>query len=129
MPQENAIPQVVSVEDDAHLYTLIEMTLRPLPIKLHHASTAHDALEMIPAIKPDLLILDINLPDGYGWDVLKVVDEMDDVLVKGVIMLTAQKSPAHRVIARLQSVTAYITKPFKPKELRAMVAETLKLDI
>lgn len=116
--------KVVSVEDDAALFNLISVSLKPLPIELHHANNGTEALELIPRIQADLIILDINLPDIHGWDVLKRLLAMQQTF-KGVIVLTAHTGPTHRVIAHLQEVTAYIPKPFNPLELRRTVSDTL----
>ena len=120
-------PCVISVEDDQDLFQLIALSLRSLPIQLYHATTGQEAIEIATRLKPDLIILDINLPDIHGWDVLKTVGSMEKIDLKGVIILTALTGPTHRVIAHLQEVTAYIPKPFKPHELRDIVEKTLEL--
>jgi DNA-binding response OmpR family regulator len=120
------LPNVLSVEDDAGLFRLIQLTLRPLPIQLHHANSGAEALRLIDEIRPEVIILDITLPDMRGWDVLDQV-ATTDLDVKGVIVVTGRTETAHRVIARLQDVTGYLNKPFKPAELREKVIEVLNL--
>ena len=122
-------PCIVSVEDDPDLYELIYLTLGPLPVHLHHAKTGLEAIDMICGLEVDLIILDIMLPDINGWNVLKQVFSENNREVKGIVVLTAQTGATHRVIARLQEVTAYMTKPFKPSELRKLVIEILDLDV
>jgi DNA-binding response OmpR family regulator len=120
----NAVPQVLSVEDDPQLFQLIRLSLKSLPIRLHHAPTGQEAIDLLRQIGIDLVILDIMLPDMHGWAVLKEI-EAHDMPVKGVIVLTAQTAATHRVIARLQNVSIYMNKPFLPHDLRAKVAKTL----
>lgn len=118
---------VVSVEDDDLIYELIKATLRPLPIALHHASNGPDALKLVLEMKPEVLILDINLPGMHGWDILKqlVAQKME---FRGVIMLTAQTGATHRVIAHLQDeVTHFLGKPFDPQDLREAVEQVLNI--
>ena len=118
---------VVSVEDDELIYELIKATLRSLPINLSHASNGPDAVKIATEIQPDVLILDINLPGMNGWDVLKqlVAQKMK---FRAVIMLTAQTSATHRVIAHLQDdVTHFLAKPFDPQDLRDAVEQALNL--
>lgn len=116
---------VVSVEDDDLIYELIKATLRPLPITLHHASNGPDALKLASEVKPDVLILDINLPGMHGWEILKQL-LAQQMTFRGVIMLTAQTSATHRVIAHLQDeVTHFLGKPFDPQDLREAVEQTL----
>lgn len=119
-------PCVISVEDDEDVYQVIKLTLLALPIELHHASSGGEALALLQQLDADLMILDINLPDINGWNVLKQV-LASDRKPKRVIVLTAQTGATHRVIAHLQEVAAYMTKPFKPLELRAKVMELLNM--
>ena len=121
------IYKVVSVEDDDLIYELIKATLRSLPITIHHANNGFDAVKLATEIKPDVLILDINLPGMHGWEVLKQLVSQN-MKFRGVIMLTAQTSATHRVIAHLQDeVTHFLGKPFDPQDLREAVAEALNL--
>lgn len=119
---------VVSVEDDQMIYELIQATLQTLPVNLHHVSNGPQALTIIPQLQPDVIILDINLPGMHGWEVLKELIAQQ-VSFRGVIVLTAQTSATHRVIAHLQdNVTHFIGKPFDPFELRQAVQQILELD-
>ena len=117
---------IVSVEDDTGLFGLIEVTLNTLPVQLYHAETGAEALELIPRVNADVVIMDITLPDIQGWDVLKTLSK-DDVDLKCVIILTGRTDPAHRVMAHFQDVTAFINKPFQPAELRAVIRKVLNL--
>ena len=121
------IHNVISVEDDAGLFRLIQLTLRPLPIQLHHATSGKEALRLIDEIHPELLILDITLPDMRGWDVLDEIAK-SHLDVKAIVV-TGRTEMTHRVIGRLQEVTGFLTKPFKPAELREKVIEVLDLQI
>ncbi len=124
----NALPCVISVEDDEELYELIRHTLHALPIDLHHAKSGREAILLARQLKVDLLILDIMLPDVNGWNVLKEIFA-SGCHPTGVIVLTAHTGVTHRVIAHLQDVTAYLTKPFVPQELRRKVIEVLQLPV
>ena len=119
-------PIVVSVEDEEGIYELLRLTMEPLPVDFHHAFNGHDAIELIEQVKPDLLILDIGLPDINGWDVLKTIIAKD-IKPRKIIVLTAYNAPTHRLIAHLQAVDLYINKPFMPLELRQTVSELLEL--
>lgn len=124
----NVPPRVVSVEDDQELFNLIRLTLTPLPIQLFHANSGYEAIHLVRQHQADLLILDIMLPDISGWNVLKEIFAANHH-PKGIIVLTAHANAAHRVIAHLQEVTAYMTKPFMPEELRKKVIEILDLEV
>jgi DNA-binding response OmpR family regulator len=117
--------RVVSVEDDMGIFDIIQASLRKLPIELHHASTGGQALNIIHQHKPDLVILDISLPDMNGWDVLQGIGNLK-IDKPQIIVLTAFTDPTHRLIGHLQNVT-YMSKPFLPKELSGTVSEVLGL--
>lgn len=119
------IHQVVSVEDDFGIFSIIKASLTKLPIELHHASTGSDALKVIKEQKPQLVILDISLPDMNGWDVLEGIGQLPIERPK-IIVLTAFTDPTHRLIGHLKSVT-YMSKPFLPRELSGTVKEVLDL--
>ena len=118
-------PCIVSVEDDQGVFELIQIILSSLPVDLHHAKNGHEALQLIDQLSPDLIMLDISLPDIHGWDVLKEVKAMKNGHQPEIVVLTAQTAPAHRVIGHLQEVSRYISKPFLPAELRDSVCELL----
>lgn len=123
---DNKKPVVVSVEDEEGIYELLRLTMEPLPIDFHHAFNGNDAIELITQVKPNLLILDIGLPDMNGWDVLKTIIAKD-IKPDKILILTAYNAPTHRLIAHLQEVDLYINKPFMPLELRKTVSELLEL--
>ncbi len=123
---DNNKPIVVSVEDEEGIYELLRLTMEPLPLEFHHAFNGLDAIELITQVRPDLLILDIGLPDMNGWDVLKTIIAKD-IKPGKILVLTAYNAPTHRLIAHLQDVDLYINKPFMPLELRKTVSELLEL--
>jgi CheY-like chemotaxis protein len=120
-------PILVSVEDEEGIYELLRLTLEPLPVDFYHAFNGVDAIQLIAEKKPNLLILDIGLPDMNGWDVLKAVIA-ENIKPDNIIVLTAYNAPTHRLIAHLQAVDLYLNKPFIPNELRKIIAEMLDLE-
>ena len=120
--------RVVSVEDDEDIFAVIKLTLKELPVELLHAGTGEEAIALLSTMKPDLLLLDVTLPDMRGWDVLDKL-AADGHKLEGVtiIVLTSHTELTHRVIARFQGATAYLLKPFMPSALRDQVREILGL--
>ncbi len=121
-----SVPHIVSVEDDDGIYELLQITLETLPLALHRASNGRAAIQLITDIQPDLLLLDIALPDMHGWDVLKTVCDQQ-MKPQRIIVLTAYAEPAHRLIAHFQEVDRYVQKPFSPVDLRRIICELLDL--
>ncbi len=119
---------VLNVEDNQDTARLIQLVLKELPLEVHHAGNGKEALEMIKQFNPDLLIVDVGLPDMHGWEVLDQLKANGvDPQVVPVIMLTSHTEASHRVIAKLRSVAAYMNKPFEPDELKGKVKELLKI--
>ncbi len=121
---------VVSVEDDGGIFALIEATLRPLPVQCYHARNGEEALKLIPEVNPDVVVLDLALPDILGWELLDQLDALYDchpdvvvlsALVEGGRPVRSNRGTLNRVIDRV------ITKPFVPAELRHNVSELLGL--
>ncbi len=117
---------VVSVEDDGGIFALIEATLRPLPVQCHHARNGEEALKLIPAVKPDVVVLDLALPDILGWDLLAQLDALDDCH-PDVVVLSALVEGGRPVRSDRGTIDRVITKPFVPAELRHSVSELLGL--
>ena len=116
-PVERKTSRVLVVEDDSQLRQIITSNLTARGHAVRQAGDAAEALEALAVEQPDLLILDINLPDRTGWDVLRDAHLPDEVRV---LMLTAVPvSP--RKLAEFRPV-AYLPKPF-PLEALLRLAE------
>lgn len=119
---------VISIEDDLDQFELIRATLKDLPLELRHAATGEEAVELIRAGAPDLLITDITLPDMRGWDVLDMMASEGGALAgTPVLVLTSHREAPHRIIGELQEVAVYMNKPFEPRALAGKVQELLGL--
>ncbi len=120
--------RVLSVEDDDDQFTLLRLALKPLPLELRRASSGREALALLPEFMPELLLLDVTLPDIRGWEVLDWLKANNEALNNiPVIVLTGHTEASHRVIAKLQEVASYMNKPVKPDELRAKVKKVLAI--
>jgi DNA-binding response OmpR family regulator len=120
--------RVLSVEDDDDQYTLLRFALKPLPLELRRASSGKEALALLPGFRPELLLLDVTLPDIRGWEVLDWLKANDAALKNiPVIVLTGHTEASHRVIGRLQEVADYMNKPFEAEALRTKVKSLLKI--
>jgi DNA-binding response OmpR family regulator len=114
------------VEDDIDIFRLIQFTLRPLDIELYHAPDGSCALEMNASLKPDLILLDLALPDLYGWDVLKKI-RSNGHKPKHVVVLSVNLQIPNQKMAQERQVDVCMGKPFKPAELREKVRTLLHL--
>jgi DNA-binding response OmpR family regulator len=106
------------VEDDEGLRAIIRRNLEARGHSVREAATVAQAVAALGQELPDLLILDINLPDGTGWDVLRQVDLPQDVRV--LVLTAVPVSP--RRLGEFRPV-AYLPKPF-PLEALLRLAES-----
>lgn len=126
-------PVVLVIEDIEELAEVILATLGRMNVKAVHHSHGMRALDILDSTMPDVILLDIMLPDITGW---RFLDEFKMRLEKlaptakapRVIVITALDDAANRVIGKLQGVFHYMIKPVVPDELEAEVKRAL-LDI
>ena len=118
---------VVSVEDDQLLFSLMADALAGPPIALRHARTGAQGLELLTQANPNLLLLDISLPDMRGWELLDRAAAQGILTCGRVIVLTSHAEIQHRIIGKLNDVIAYMNKPFTPFELQDKVRGELGL--
>jgi CheY-like chemotaxis protein len=119
---------IIYIEDDEDMIDLVRLVLGRGQYDLVGATTGKEGLDIMSQTRPDLVLLDIMLPDMGGWAVYQKL-KLDPVLQNiPVIAVTAQNAPIDRILGEhIAKVQAYVTKPFSPKELRATVREVLDL--
>jgi CheY-like chemotaxis protein len=119
--------RVLAVEDDLDTMQLMRVVLRDMPLDLVHAATGAEALKFLAQEAPALLVLDLNLPDMRGWELLDRLKTDQRLEVLPVVVVTSHADPVHRLIGTLQPVAAYLRKPVKPEALRQQVRTLLNL--
>ncbi len=119
----NNMALVLVVEDELPLAQTIELYLRNESHRTERANTGKQALDLFYAIKPDLIILDIGLPDLDGLEVLKRIRTKSDV---PIIMLTARAEEVDELLGFGLGADDYITKPATARKLMARVNAVLK---
>ncbi len=120
---DQARPDILLVEDETAITEPLTEALEREGFRARVAHTAVAALEMASASTPDLVLLDIGLPDGSGLDVCRSLRQQSDV---PVIMLTARGSEADRVAGLEMGADDYVVKPFSAREVTARVRAVLR---
>ena len=116
-------PTVVVIEDEPHIRRFVRTALEAEGWLVHEADTAKKGLTEAGTRKPDLLVLDLGLPDGNGLDVIRDVRGWS---VVPIIVLSARSDEADKIAALDAGADDYLTKPFGVGELLARVRANLR---
>jgi DNA-binding response OmpR family regulator len=106
------------VEDDADIRELLTHSLAMQGFSVHSTSSGHTALEIVRQQAPDLVTLDLGLPDLDGVEVCRRIRQESDAYI---VMISARVDEIDRLIGLETGADDYLTKPFSPRELHARV--------
>lgn len=115
--------RVLVVEDSQVIQRLVEVCLRPAGFEVTLASDGPSGLDAALNDPPDLVILDVGLPGMDGWEVLSHIRADERTKDVTVLVLTAHAQEETREKADRDGADAFLTKPFRPNELRATALE------
>ncbi len=115
--------RIVVADDDERLADLVRRYLENEGYAVLVAHDGRKALELVRGRKPDLLLLDLNMPEVDGWDVCRIVRAESDL---PIIMMTARATTDDTLLGLDLGADDYITKPFSPKEVVARVRTVLR---
>lgn len=115
--------RILVVDDEDRMVRFIRLNLEHDGFRVFEAYRGSQALEQLRTSLPDLIILDVMMPDMDGFEVLRMVREISTV---PVIMLTAKSEEDDRVRGLELGADDYITKPFSPRELVSRVRAVLR---
>jgi CheY-like chemotaxis protein len=121
-------PVVLLVEDTVELAEVIQAALARANVATVHELHGGKALAHYEQHKPDLILLDIGLPDNTGWQFLESLKERNKNSKKPlppVIVITAFGDPANRLVGKFQGVHDYLIKPFTAAEVERVVTKAL----
>ncbi len=118
--------QILIVDDEPPILELIRYNAEKEGFKVLTAPTGSQALELARQHKPDLIILDLMLPDMSGLDVCRAVKTAAGLRDISVIMVTAKTEDSDIVIGLELGADDYVTKPFSPKVLTARMRSVLR---
>lgn len=113
--------KIALIEDDADLYSLLKYNLEKEGFTMVGAQTGKNALELFRRERPDLIILDIMLPDSDGLEICKRLRTVPELAHLPVIFLTARASETDRILGLELGANDYIVKPFFIRELIARI--------
>ena len=117
---------VLVVEDESSIASFVALYLKNAGYRIQAAGTGREALERVASEKPDLIVLDLMLPDIDGLEVCRRVRQSSDV---PILMLTARDEDVDKIIGLEVGADDYLTKPFNPRELVARVKSILRRSV
>jgi len=115
--------RVLVVDDDADIRLLVRTLLERTGVAVNEAANGRDGMREFHTSRPDLVILDVSMPELDGWQMLERIRDMSDV---PVLMLTARGDELERVRGLQSGADDYVVKPFGRQELVARVQALLR---
>lgn len=120
---EVPLAKVLIVDDDVHIANLITRFLKRKNYQVKSASDGRTAKEIFQLFRPDLVILDINLPDTLGYNLCEEMQNNNDVFI---LMLTSRDDVEDKKKGFLTGADDYLTKPFDLEELEFRLQAILR---
>ncbi len=116
-------PEIVIADDDVHVLAVVRSALQSIGMECHSAANGTEAISMIRELRPDVAVLDVNMPGSDGFEVLSAIRQ-SGIPVK-VIMLTARQHERDVLRGFELGADDYVVKPFNPLELAARLKRLL----
>lgn len=118
--------KIVCIEDEREMIDLVKLILSRYGFEVIGANGGRAGLNAIKEHRPDLVLLDLMMPDMDGWEVYQQMKADDDMKEIPVVVVTAKAQSIDKVLGlHIAKVDDYITKPFGPEELRASIERIL----
>lgn len=115
--------EILIIDDEAQIRRLLDITLSGSGYKVLLAATAAEGMRMAAMHPPDLILLDIGLPDKSGHELLRELRQWYD---RAIIILSVQQSEQDIVAALDNGATDYVAKPFRTAELLARIRSAIR---
>src|SRR3974377_1216033 len=113
--------KILLIEDDSDLFSLLKYNLEREGFVMTGLQTGKGAIELCRHVRPDLVLLDIMLPDSDGLDICKGMRKDPDLASVPIIFLTARASETDRIVGLDLGAKDYVVKPFFVRELIARI--------
>src|SRR5436190_20143567 len=113
--------KILLIEDDTDLFALLKYNLEKEGFSLAGQHTGKGVIELCRQVRPDLILLDIMLPDSDGLDICKALRREPDFAATPIIFLTARASATNRIVGLELGANDHVVKPFFVRELIARI--------
>ena len=112
---------ILIADDEPHITALVRVTLEDDRVRVVEARCGEQALDLLDAVQPDIVLLDVNMPGIDGFEVCRRLRADSRYAATKVVMLTAAAQAADRARGRAVGADEYLTKPFSPIHLLSVV--------
>jgi two-component system response regulator VicR len=120
---------IVCIEDEDEMIDLVKLILERKGFDLVGAIGGREGLDVVHKLKPDLVLLDLRMPEMDGWEVYRQMKADEEIKDIPVIVVTAEGAEIDKVLGmRVAGVQDYLVKPYSPKKLLQSVNKVLGLD-
>lgn len=119
-------PRILLVDDDSRLSAMVRDYLQGAGLQVDTVADLAGGRERLQRLQPDLLVLDLMLPDGDGLDFTREVRADPRLRTLPLLMLTARGEPMDRIVGLEIGADDYLPKPFEPRELLARIRALLR---
>lgn len=120
--------RVMAVDDERLIVLSMRHNLQMAGYEVIEAFDGREALELLESERPDLVILDVMMPELNGWDVLTCIRDDPELRDTPVIMLTALGQEGDEREGIIRGADVYLTKPYEPAALLELVGRLLETD-
>jgi CheY-like chemotaxis protein len=119
---------IVYIEDEPELIDLLRLILKDDDLDIQAALRGRQGFELVRKLKPDLVLLDLMLPDMEGWDIFWKMQQDDALKDIPVIVITVRtEGLVEGVWPQVKQLAGYLVKPFTVQELRKVISQALDL--
>jgi len=118
--------RILVVDDDKEIVRLVESYLEKCGMSVQPALDGEQAMRFLQRERPDLVILDLMLPQVDGWEITRWIRADPELAAIPILMLTARAGDSDKILGLELGADDYITKPFNPRELVARVHAILR---
>lgn len=117
---------VLTVDDSPSIRQMIKVTLEPAGHSVIEAGDGVQGLAKAQSGRPDLVITDLNMPTMNGLELIRALRKLPALTGLPIVFLTTESNDALKQEAKSAGATGWITKPFKPEQLLAVVAKLVR---
>lgn len=125
---DEAVRRAVYIEDEQEMIDLVKLILSRKRFEVIGANGGREGLDAVRKNKPDVILLDLMMPDMDGWEVYQQLKADESTRDIPVIVITAKAQNIDKVLAlHIAKVDDYIPKPFTPKDLLDSIEKVLQI--